>query len=112
LTPKNFSFYSEEIQCVIKKLKPGLTGIGSIVFRDEEAILANSSKKPIECYKEDISPYKGELEMWFNRNQSVYLYFILIFLTVNSIFFPTSKLAFKIFKDLPRPNNDLFDLIK
>ena len=111
LTHKNFSFYDNEIQCSIKKLKPGLTGIGSIVFRDEEAILAKSPKKTIECYKEDISPYKGELEKWFDKNQSVLMYFILIFLTVNSIFFPSSKLAFKMFKDLPRPNNDLFDLI-
>lgn len=107
LTPKNFSFYSHDIQYIIKKLKPGLTGIGSIVFRDEEAILANSPKKPIDCYKEDISPYKGELEKWFNKKQSVSIYFILIFLTINSVLFPSSKLVWKIFIDLPLPKNNL-----
>ena len=48
LTPKNFSFYSDDIQDIIKKLRPGLTGIGSIVFRDEEAVLAKSLKQPVE----------------------------------------------------------------
>ena len=48
LTPKNFSFYSDDIQDIIKKLRPGLTGKGSIVFRDEEAVLAKSLKQPEE----------------------------------------------------------------
>ena len=110
LTPKNFSYYNHDVQAVIKKLKPGLTGIGSIVFRDEESIIQNSPKKPIECYKEDISPYKGELEKWFNRNQSVCMYFTLILLTANTVLFPSSKLVWRIFKDLPRSTNDLFGL--
>ena len=97
LTPKNFSFYSDEIQCIIKELRPGLTGIGSIVFRDEETIIANSSKKPIDCYKEDISPYKGELEKWFNEKQSFFMYFTLILLTMHSVLFPSSNLVWKIF---------------
>ena len=112
LTPKNFSFYSYEIQCIIKKLKPGLTGIGSVVFRDEEKILANSPKKPIECYKEDISPYKGELEKWFNEKQSLFMYFTLIFLTMHSVLFPSSNLVWKIFTDLPLPKNNLINFNK
>ena len=112
LTPKNFSYYSHDVQAVIKKLKPGLTGIGSIVFRDEESIIQNSPKKPIECYKEDISPYKGELEKWFNEKQSLVMYFTLIFLTMNSVLFPSSNLAWKIFTDLPLPKNNLINFNK
>ena len=108
LTPNNFSFYDKKTQEIIKKVKPGLTGIGSIVFRDEESIIKNSHKNPVDCYKEDISPYKGRLESWFIEKKSLAIYFIIIFLTANSVLFPTSKLVWKIFKDLPYPNNDLF----
>lgn len=108
LTPNNFSFYDKKTQEIIKKVKPGLTGIGSIVFRDEESIIKNSHKNPVDCYKEDISPYKGRLESWFIEKKSLAIYFIIIFLTANSVLFPTSKLVWKIFKDLPYPSNDLF----
>ena len=108
LTPNNFSFYDKKTQEIIKKVKPGLTGIGSIVFRDEESIIQNSHKNPVDCYKEDISPYKGRLESWFIEKKSLAIYFIIIFLTANSVLFPTSKLVWKIFKDLPYPSNDLF----
>ena len=39
LVKKTFSAYSEEIQSKIYNVKPGLTGIGSIIFRDEESII-------------------------------------------------------------------------
>ena len=110
MTPNNFSLYDEKTQEIIKKVKPGLTGIGSIVFRDEESIIQNSPKKAIDCYKEDISPYKGRLESWFIEKKSLSIYFILILLTANTVLFPTSKLVWKVFKDLPYPSNDLFDL--
>ena len=112
LTPNNFSFYDKKTQEIIKKVKPGLTGIGSIVFRDEESIIQNSPKKPIDFYKEDISPYKGRLESWSIEKKSLANYFILIFLTANSVLFPSSKLVWKIFKDLPQPSNDLFNISK
>ena len=112
LTPNNFSFYDKKTQEILKKVKPGLTGIGSIVFRDEESIIQNSPKNPIDFYKEDISPYKGRLESWFIEKQSPAIYFILIFLTANSVLFPSSKLVWKIFKDLPFPNNGLFNFNK
>ena len=109
LTPNNFSFYDKKTQEIIKKVKPGLTGIGSIVFRDEESIIQNSHKNPVDCYKEDISPYKGKLELWYIENQTPAIYFTLIFLTANSVLFPSSKLVWKIFNDLPHPNNNLFN---
>jgi lipopolysaccharide/colanic/teichoic acid biosynthesis glycosyltransferase len=112
LTPNNFSFYDKKTQEILKKVKPGLTGIGSIVFRDEESIIQNSPKKPIDFYKEDISPYKGRLESWFIEKQSPAIYFILIFLTANSVLFPSSKLVWMIFKDLPHPSTDLFNFNK
>jgi lipopolysaccharide/colanic/teichoic acid biosynthesis glycosyltransferase len=112
LTPNNFSFYDEKTQEIINRLKPGLTGIGSIVFRDEESVIRNSQKNPVDCYKEDISPYKGELERWFYKKQSIFIYFTLIFLTVNSVLFPSSKLVWRIFKDIPLPKENIINFNK
>ena len=36
LVDKTFNAYSEEIRAEIYNVKPGFTGIGSIIFRDEE----------------------------------------------------------------------------
>ena len=105
LTPNNYAYYTEEVKKAISSLKPGLTGIGSIVFRDEESILANSPKSPLDCYREDISPYKGELEIWYRSNQSFITDMKLIFLTAWVIVFPESGLYEKILKGLPeRPD--------
>jgi len=103
LTPRNFDYYDKGTQDAIAKIKPGLTGVGSIVFRDEESIIHNSSKPPEKCYKEDITPYKGELEKWFSQNQTLYLYFLLIFLTAWVVFSPKSGIVWKVFSSLPTP---------
>ena len=107
LTPRNFGYYDKETQDAISKIKPGLTGVGSIVFRDEESIISNSSKSPEACYKEDITPYKGELEKWFYKNQSLHLYFSLIFLTGWVVFFLKSGIVWNVFPSLPSPSDKL-----
>ena len=64
----------------IYNVKPGLTGIGSIIFRDEESIIsAVADEDPHEFYKRIIAPYKGELEMWYQSNNSLFLDLQLIF---------------------------------
>ena len=97
-----FNRYSLHFQNSVYNIKPGLTGIGSIVFRDEESILTESELTPHECYKEIILPYKGELEIWYQTNCSLFLDLQLIFMTAWVILVPTSKLYEKWFKDLPK----------
>ena len=97
-----FNRYSLNFQNSVYNVKPGLTGIGSIVFRDEETILTESELTPHECYKEIILPYKGELEIWYQTNCSLFLDLQLIFMTAWVILVPTSKLYEKWFKDLPK----------
>ena len=105
LVEKTFSAYSEEVQSKIYNVKPGLTGIGSIIFRDEESIIsAIKDEDPHKFYKRVIAPYKGELEMWYQENNSFFLDLQLIFMTAWVILFPTSKLYEKWFKDLPKRN--------
>ena len=103
LVTKTFTAYSEEVQSKIYNVKPGLTGIGSIIFRDEESIIsAVTDEDPHEFYKRVIAPYKGELEIWYQKNCSFYLDLQLIFLTAWVILVPNSKLYEKWFKDLPK----------
>ena len=105
LVTKTFSAYNEDVQSKIYNVKPGLTGIGSIIFRDEESILsAIKNEDPHEFYKRVIAPYKGELEIWYQKNCSFFLDLKLIFLTAWVILLPKSKLYEKWFKDLPVRN--------
>ena len=105
LVTKTFIAYNEEVQSKIYNVKPGLTGIGSIIFRDEESIIsAITDEDPHEFYKRVIAPYKGELEMWYQSNNSFFLDLQLIFMTAWVILVPTSKLYEKWFKDLPKRN--------
>jgi lipopolysaccharide/colanic/teichoic acid biosynthesis glycosyltransferase len=101
LTPRNFDYYPDNVKEIITSMKPGLTGIGSIVFRDEESIYKRSKKSHEVCYKEDIIPYKGALEIWYKNNQSFMTDLKIIFLTAWVIFFPQSNLYLRIFKNLP-----------
>lgn len=103
LVLKTFKAYNEEIQSKIYNVKPGLTGIGSIIFRDEESIIsAVTEEDPHEFYKRVIAPYKGELEMWYQENLSLVLDVKLIFMTAWVILVPESKLYEKWFRDLPK----------
>ena len=102
LVAKTFSAYKEEIQSKIYNVKPGLTGIGSIVFRDEESLIsAVKDEDPHEFYKRVIAPYKGELEMWYQDHKSFFLDLQLIFMTAWVILFPESRLYEQWFKNLP-----------
>ena len=103
LVSRTFNAYSKDVQNKIYNVKPGLTGIGSIIFRDEESIIsAVSDNDPHEFYKKVIAPYKGELELWYQNNNSFSLDLQLIFMTAWVILFPSSKLYEKWFKDLPQ----------
>ena len=107
LVEQSFKMYSEEIQSKLYKVKPGLTGIGSIVFRDEESLISNNKDGDIyEFYKKVISPYKGELEMWYQKNRSFSLDIQLILITAWTVIFSKSKLYEKWFKGLPKRNHD------
>jgi len=101
LVDKTFEPYPQHVKDVIYNVKPGLTGIGSIVFRDEEQLLSETKMPLDEYYKLHISPYKGELELWYQKHQSFYTDMMIIFLTAWVIVSPKSDLVHKIFKDLP-----------
>lgn len=102
LTANNFDYYNQEVKSVLYNLKPGITGIGSIVFRDEERFISSSELPPAEYYARYISPYKGALEVWYSQNRSLWLDLKLIFLTAWVILRPESDLPFRWLKGLPK----------
>ena len=98
-----FDAFPVEFQNIIVQLKPGLSGIGSIVFRGEEDILEGHSGS-IEFYDNVIAPYKGEVEAWYAKKRGFLTYSLLILLTVWVVLFPKSGLVWRLFKDLPVPS--------
>jgi lipopolysaccharide/colanic/teichoic acid biosynthesis glycosyltransferase len=95
----SFKQYPDEVQQKIYNCKPGMTGIGSLIFRDEEKMVSDASD-PKAMYR-NIYLYKAKLELWYQANASLYTDFMIIFLTAWSILFPKNKLTNKVFKDLP-----------
>ena len=106
MTEQTFSAYSPASQEAIKSVRPGLSGVGSIIFRGEEDMLGGM-EDPTFFYNQEIGPYKGELEEWYVSKVSVYLYFLSIFLTVWVVLLPKSKLAWVVFRGLPTPSEEL-----
>ena len=64
LTIETFGSYSSDTQDIIKGVRPGLSGVGSIIFREEEEIL-HGPYASTDFYNKVIAPYKGALEKWF-----------------------------------------------
>ena len=89
-------------------MRSGLSGIGAIYFHDEENLLHNAQGDMIRFYDEVISPYKGQLEAWWVKNQSLKNYFLLIFLTIWVILFPKSTILSQLQKDLPPAPQELY----
>jgi lipopolysaccharide/colanic/teichoic acid biosynthesis glycosyltransferase len=106
LTEGHYYFYSASVRNGIKSVKPGLSGVGSIIFRDEERLIGQ--QKHHHCYyKTFIAPHKGELELWFARNQSVKLYFLCILLTLFVVFLPSRRIGQRLLKGTPVPEGKL-----
>lgn len=97
----DFYRFPEDVQAHIYDSIPGITGIGSVVFRDEEYYISRPGVDAIDFYEKKIAPYKGELELWYLENKSLWVDFKIIFLTAWVIFFPGSQLIFKWFRNLP-----------
>lgn len=105
MIPKTFEQYGEDGK-FISQVRPGLTGVGSIIFRDEERFLATQSD-PATFYFNVINPHKAKLELWYLENQSLRLYFMIIFLTAWVVLFPDSKLHDKWLKGIPQMPDQL-----
>jgi lipopolysaccharide/colanic/teichoic acid biosynthesis glycosyltransferase len=100
-TPRNLDFFSPEDRDDVTRMRPGLTGIGSVVFRDEENIVAASTRSLEDCYRQDICPYKASLERWYHEHQSLLTDVLIMLVTVWVVIAPRSVAYRRIWKDLP-----------
>jgi lipopolysaccharide/colanic/teichoic acid biosynthesis glycosyltransferase len=105
-TSRCFDVFPENLKVIITKIRPGLSGLGPIVFRNEESILADNETS-VDFYDQVIAPYKGEVEAYYVEHQNIYTYFAIIILTVWVVLFPKSELVWKIFSHLPTPPDSL-----
>lgn len=101
-TKRCFDAFPPASQVEIIKVRPGLSGVGSIVFRDEEELM-HASAEPERVYDEVIMPYKGRLEEWYVANQGLRTYLICIFATAWAVLFPRSGLIWRLLRGLPPP---------
>jgi lipopolysaccharide/colanic/teichoic acid biosynthesis glycosyltransferase len=84
LTPRVANMFPPEHWAQVGHLRPGLSGIGSIVFRDEEGLLSRANDRET-VYREIIVPYKSALECWYAQRESVGLDIKLILFTLRAV---------------------------
>ena len=105
--PAHFDAFPAHVREQLIIVSPGLSGIGSIVFRDEERLLSQQGAGHDVYYRDVISPYKGELELWYLRHRGLRTYLLLIALTVLVVLTPENATYKRWLKDLPSPPEGL-----
>ncbi len=102
---QSFDHYPKEVQEVIYNVRPGLTGIGSLIFRDEEELITKIKEKGGDTwsfYTQEIYPHKGKLEQWYQKNQSLFVDLKIIFGTAWAIVKPDTDIAYRWFNNIPK----------
>lgn len=110
-TKRCFNAFKTEHQNRILSVKPGLSGIGSIIFRNEEEML-HSADDAHHFYDTIIMDYKGQVEGWYVQNASIFLYVKLIAFTIIVVLKPDSASVLKWFPTLPKIPDELKNWIK
>lgn len=96
--------YDPDVQSILYQNRPGITGIGSLIFRDEEKLVSiwkKGSGEPLDYYRAYIYPYKGRLEKWYVTNVSFLTDSKILLLTAWSLVNSHSKLPYRLFPALP-----------
>lgn len=111
-TRSHYDYFPEEDKEILRKSTPGLSGIGSIAFRNEEEIMQEVKKETgsdegrEKFYGEVLSPYKSKLECWYVQHKNIGMYFKLIWLTVIAVLSPGSN-SWKNLPDIPEVPDEL-----
>jgi len=100
-----YDYFPAEDRAVMRTDRPGLSGMGAIVFRSEEDLLQGIEDHE-SFYEKVISPYKSKLECWYINNKSLGNYFRLIWLTVKTVLKPDDR-SWKKLKNLPEMPEEL-----
>ena len=109
-TPRCFEVFPKDLQPIISSIRTGLSGLGPVVFRDEENILSENSKS-VDFYDQVIAPYKGNVEAHYTDIIGIFSYFKIIFITLWVVVFPKSGAVWKVFPKIPKPPEELESLL-
>ncbi len=99
-TKECFSYFPETDKDKIVSVRPGLSGAGSILFRNEDQ-MTRESPEPSKFYEEVIMPYKSKIEISYIENRTNFTYFYLILLTIVAVVSPKSSLLKNFYLKLP-----------
>lgn len=100
-TQKYWNCFTKAQQEILSNHRPGLSGVSSILLRDEESYLERFAD-PIFADENLLMPFKGQVEKWYAENASFSTYIQLILMTVvkiiapklNSYLFMSEQMAF------------------
>ena len=106
LTKENFAAYSESSRVKVTTVKPGLSGIGSIVFRSEEELMSGANANQ-NYYRSVLAQFKAVLEEWYVDNDTVYTYLGCIALTLYVVITRDQQVVWRFFNNLPKPPKEL-----
>jgi len=101
LALETFMLYSEPGIRKISSIKPGLTGLSSIFFANEDKFMKNASNKE-EFYKTEISPVKEKLELYYIEHLSILIDIKIIVCTFLKIIGISNKLLIIFFPDIKK----------
>ena len=101
LMPEIFNLYSLSERQQIATIRPGITGLGSIIFRNEQYILRKYNQPSEKTYKDEIAPVKASLELWYIDRMSFSLDLKILFTTLWLLLYSRSKIAYRLIKKLP-----------
>lgn len=107
LIPSGEQLYQSAAAKRIRSVRPGLTGIGSLVFRDEEAYYSHRNDAK-DFYKNYIVPHKQELELWYIKERNLLLNLKIILFTFIAVIFQNVNVV-GYFKGLPEMKKALVE---
>jgi perosamine synthetase len=104
LTPNEVARIPPTVAAQVYALRPGLTGLASLIFSDEERILGEAPH-PEEYYFRSVLPQKMALELAYVRRQGFWTNLLLLAATPLTIVLPgaTRKYLLRLFRHRPPP---------
>ena len=107
LVPEGEKNYTQDQAKIIRSVRPGVTGIGSLMLRDEESYYAHRLDAR-EFYIHVISPYKASLEIWYINHRSVTLNILILLCTAVVVIVPSCNVT-RFFDNLPNMPKEMID---
>lgn len=82
--PKYVALYPADVRDTVLSVRPGITDLASIEYKDENALLGQSDD-PERTYVEEVMPAKLRYCVEYVRNRSIWLDLCIIFRTLAAI---------------------------